>query len=438
MTPTQTPPRYASTRGTGEAVSFAEALLAGLAPDGGLFIPDRIPKMSPADWQEPDRFTTLAQRVLEPWLKAEVPRDTLAALVDDAFSFPVPLVPLQGDGWDGVFVLELFHGPTLSFKDFGARTMARLMGYFLEDRTERLTILVATSGDTGSAVADGFAGQEHIRVVLLYPKGQVSPVQERQLIAARPGVQTYAVAGTFDDCQRMVKAAFVDDDLAALTLSSANSINIGRLLPQMLYYVWAVGQGAFDEVAICVPCGNLGNLTGGVMAALGGLPVRRFLAAHNANDAFPRYLRGENVAFGASVRTLSNAMDVGAPSNFERLKTLLGDAAMRQMIIGDRVDDAATTASMRRVYETTGYVADPHTAVGLETVRRYRRTTGDEGAFVVMSTAHPSKLPETVTQALGFEPERPERLAVLWERATRATPLAATDDALKAELLAHD
>ena len=235
----------------------------------------------------------------------------------------------------------------------------------------------------------------------------------------------------------MVKAAFVDEDLAALTLSSANSINIGRLLPQMLYYVWAVGQGGFDDVTICVPCGNLGNLTGGVMAVLGGLPVRQFLAAHNANDAFPRFLRGETVTFGASVRTLSNAMDVGAPSNFERLKTLLGDARMRQMIAGDRVDDDATTASMRRIYETTGYVADPHTAVGLEAVRRYRRASGSTGPFVVLSTAHPSKFPETVTQALGFEPERPERLAVLWERATQATPLAATDDALKAELLAY-
>ena len=437
MAPTHPAPRYVSTRGTGGGVSFAEALLTGLAPDGGLFIPDRIPRLDPADWQELDGFLALAQRVLEPWLSVEVAGDALAALVADAFSFPVPLVPLQGGGWEGVFVLELFHGPTLSFKDFGARAMARLMAHFLKGHDEMLTILVATSGDTGSAAADGFAGQEQIRVVLLYPQGQVSPVQERQLIAARPGVQTYAVAGTFDDCQRMVKAAFVDDDLAALKLSSANSINIGRLLPQMLYYVWAVGQGGFDAVTICVPCGNLGNLTGGVIAALGGLPVRRFLAAHNANDAFARYLRGETVAFGASVRTLSNAMDVGAPSNFERLKTLLGDARMRQMITGDRVDDDATTASMRRIYETTGYVADPHTAVGLEAVRRYRRATGEGGPFVVLSTAHPAKFPETVRQALGFEPERPERLAVLWERETQATPLAATDDALKAELLAH-
>ncbi len=434
MASTQPAPRYVSTRGTGEAVSFQQALMTGLAPDGGLYIPDRIPALDPADWQEPERFANLARRVLARWLEGEVPREALAAILDDALSFPVPLVPLEGGGWDGVFVLELFHGPTLSFKDFGARTMARLMQHFLEDRAETLTILVATSGDTGSAVADGFAGQEQIRVVLLYPKGQVSPVQERQLIAVRPGVHTYAVAGTFDDCQRMVKAAFADEDFATLKLSSANSINVGRLLPQMLYYIWAVEQGGFDEVTICVPCGNLGNLTGGVIAALGGLPVRQFLAANNANDGFARYLRGEAVDFVDSVRTISNAMDVGVPSNFERLTALLDDETMRRMIIGDRVDDAGTLASMRRIYEATGYVADPHTAVGLEVVRRHRAATGDDGPFIVLSTAHPAKFPETVTQALGIEPVRPERLAALWHKDTHATPLAANLDALKADL----
>ncbi len=430
-------PQYISTRGQGRSVSFQQALMTGLAPDGGLFIPDDIPALNPADWKEPDRFPALALRVLSRWLKDEVPRERLRAILDEAFSFPVPLVPLQGGGWDGVFVLELFHGPTLSFKDFGARVMARLMAYFLKDRAETLTILVATSGDTGSAVADGFAGQEQIQVVLLYPKGQVSEVQERQLIAARPGVQTYAVAGTFDDCQRIVKAAFLDDDLAEVMLSSANSINIGRLLPQMIYYVWAVGQGGFEDVTICVPCGNLGNLTAGALAGLAGLPVQRFLAAHNANDFFPRYLSGETAGFGDSVRTLSNAMDVGAPSNFERLQALLGDETLRRWVQGDSVTDEETTASMRRVYEATGYVADPHTAVGLEVVRRYRTATGDPGPLVVLSTAHPAKFPETIDQALGFKPEVPERLGILWEKKTNVTPLAPHVGALKAALLSH-
>ena len=430
-------PQYISTRGQGRSVSFQQALLTGLAPDGGLFIPDDIPALDPADWKEPDRFPALALRVLSRWLKDEVPRERLRAILDEAFSFPVPLVPLQGGGWDGVFVLELFHGPTLSFKDFGARAMARWMAYFLKDRAETLTILVATSGDTGSAVADGFAGQEQIQVVLLYPKGQVSEVQERQLIAARPGVQTYAVAGTFDDCQHMVKAAFLDDDLAEVMLSSANSINIGRLLPQMIYYVWAVGQGGFEDVTICVPCGNLGNLTAGALARLAGLPVRRFLAAHNANDFFPRYLSGETAGFGDSVRTLSNAMDVGAPSNFERLQALLGDETLRRWVQGDSVTDEETTASMRRVYEATGYVADPHTAVGLEVVRRYRTATGDPGPLVVLSTAHPAKFPETIDQALGIKLEPPERLGILWEKKTNVTPLAPHVGALKAALLSH-
>ncbi len=424
-------PRYISTRGQASGVSFQQALLTGLAPDGGLFIPDSIPTLEPSDWKEPDRFSELALRVLSRWLKDEAPREALRMILDDAFSFPAPLVPLNGGGWDGVFVLELFHGPTLSFKDFGARAMARWMAYFLKDRAETLTILVATSGDTGSAVADGFAGQERIQVVLLYPKGQVSEVQERQLIAARPGVQTYAVAGTFDDCQRMVKAAFLDDDLAPLMLSSANSINIGRLLPQMMYYIWAVGQGGFEDVTICVPSGNLGNLTGGVMARLAGLPVRRFLAAHNANDFFPRYLRGETAGFGDSMRTLSNAMDVGAPSNFERLQALLGDETMRRWIQGDSVSDEATVQSMRRVYEATGYLADPHTAVGLEVVRRYRAATGDGAPIIVLATAHPAKFPETIDQALGIKPEPPERLGILWGKKTNVTPLAPHVDALR-------
>jgi len=429
-------PRYVSTRGQGGAVSFEQALLAGLAPDGGLYVPDRIPPLDAADWQATDRFSALAGRVLARWLGAEVPAGVLQDLLDDAFSFPVPLVPLNGDGWDGVYVLELFHGPTLSFKDFGARTMARLMAHFLRGRAETVTILVATSGDTGSAVADGFAGQDQIRVVLLYPRGQVSPVQERQLIMARPGVRAYGVEGTFDDCQRMVKAAFLDEALAGLRLSSANSINVGRLLPQMLYYVWAVGQGGFDQVVFCVPSGNLGNLTGGVLAARAGLPVDRFLAAHNTNDAFPRFLEGEAMAFGDSVRTLSNAMDVGAPSNFERLETLLDTGTLRRLVHGDRVSDVETVRSMRQVYEATGYLADPHTAVGLAVARRYRAKTGDRPPCIVLATAHPAKFPETVAQALGVEPERPPRLAALWEQPTEMISLAPGIDALREVLIA--
>jgi threonine synthase len=426
------PLRFRSTRGQAPVLTFDAALLQGLAPDGGLYIPEEIPKLSPAVWRQASSFPEMATGVLAQWLSGTFSEDSVAAVVGEALSFPVPLVPLG----DALYVLELFHGPTLSFKDFGARTMARFAREVLARRAEQLLVLVATSGDTGSAVADGFAGLEGVRVGLLYPYGQVSPVQERQLIVRRPGVQAFAVEGTFDDCQRLVKTAFADPDFSSVRLSSANSINVGRLLPQMLYYIWAVAVGGFDEVVFCVPSGNLGNLTGGVLAALSGLPVRRFIAAHNANDFFPRFLAGEGPAFGPSRRTLSNAMDVGRPSNFERLEALLG-SQMSQWIWGTSVSDKETLERIRRVYASTGYIADPHTAVGLEAAQRYREATGDQTPLVVLATAHPAKFPEVVRQALAFEPQVPERLARLWEAETSVVRIEATLDALKTHLLPH-
>ena len=423
-------PRYISTRNGSCAVSFQEALLSGLAPDGGLYVPDTIPRLEHTEWRQASSFSNLAYRLLRPYLADEVPDSVLKTVTREAFSFPVPLVSLGRD----LYVLELFHGPTLSFKDFGARTMARLMDYFLQAAT--YTILVATSGDTGSAVADGFAGQRRLQVALLFPEDQVSPVQERQLTLVRPGVRAYAVAGTFDDCQHMVKTVLATNYGAQLRLSAANSINVGRLLPQMLYYVWAVQQGGFDTVSFCVPCGNLGNLTGGVLAALAGLPVRHFLAAHNANDGFPRFLAGASPMFSASIRTLSNAMDVGRPSNFERLQYLVPAPTLRDLVSGISVNDEATLGAMRRVCEETGYVADPHTAVALEALCRHRASIQEGGPFVVLSTAHPAKFPEIVERALGCRPEVPERLAVLEGCDTNAHPLAATPAALQEALLA--
>jgi threonine synthase len=429
-------PAYRSTRGGG-SFTFREALLQGLAPDGGLFVPEFVPEIPNTVWRTETDFPTLAETVLLRWLAHEIPPEHLGEITRSALNFPVPLIPLSGKGWQGVSVLELFHGPTLSFKDFGARTMARMMRHFLEASEERLSILVATSGDTGSAVADGFSGMDQIRVFLLYPKGQVSPTQERQLIVERPGVRTFAVEGTFDDCQRMVKAAFLDPDLAAMNLSSANSINIGRLLPQMLYYIRAI-QERGEDLVFSVPSGNLGNLTGGLFAALGGLPVHRFLAAHNANDYFPAVLSGRDVRPGLSRRTLSNAMDVGVPSNFERITALLTPEEMRARIWGTSVGDEETVTSMQRVFEETGYVADPHTAVGLEAVRRYRTEYNDATPAVVLATAHPAKFPETVERALSFRPKAPRRLAQLFRRETRVHTIAPTLEALKGHLIAHD
>ena len=435
-------PRFVSTRGKGPPVSFEEALLNGLAPDGGLYVPEQIPPLALADPAGHDAFPPLAADVLAGWLPS-VPAPVLERMARDAFNFAVPLVPLSGELLQEVYVLELFHGPTLSFKDFGARAMARLMAHFMQQRQRHLTILVATSGDTGSAVASGFAGHENISVVLLYPEGQVSPVQERQLIARRPGVRSYAVEGTFDDCQRLVKEAFTDEALHDVLLSSANSINVGRLLPQMLYYVWAAHQQAQQpdepgEVVFCVPSGNLGNLTGGVLAALSGLPVRRFIAAHNANDFFPRHLEGRaDRPDGPSTRTLSNAMDVGAPSNFERLRWLLDEEERRRRLWGTSVSDESTLQAMRQTHAQTDYVADPHTAVGLEAVQHYRQQTGDTTPAVVLATAHPAKFPGTVEKALGTAPAAPERLARLWDEPTRVEALPATLGALREQLLEH-
>ena len=430
--------RYYSTRDPHKnLVRFEEALLKGLAPDGGLYIPERIPKIEPEAWLEARSIAEVGIVVLGTWLKDEIPARDLESILRDALNFPCPLVPLSDD----LFVLELFHGPTLSFKDFGARTMARLMQYFLRRRGERRIILVATSGDTGSAVADGFAGQDNIEVVLLYPKGKVSEVQERQLITERPGVRSFAVEGTFDDCQRMVKEAFVDLELAHLPLSSANSINIGRLLPQALYYLWAAAQlhrhTRASKVNYCVPSGNLGNLTAGILAALMGQPVHRFIAAHNDNHFFPDFLQGKAQAyqFHPTIATLSNAMDVGSPSNFERLYTLLGSEKLRAWVWGTSVSNEAILARMKAAHQTHGYVACPHSAVGLEAQARYRAQTADPTPLISLACAHPAKFPEVVFSALGQEPPPEQALQVLYNRPTRVQAIDPTLQALKAFLL---
>jgi len=419
-------------------VSFREAVLSGLAPDGGLYVPDSVPKLSP-DWQDASSLSELALQVLTLWLDGELSREQLAAVTESALNFPVPLVKLD----DQLAVLELFHGPTLSFKDAGARTMARLMNAFLAGQQKQLTILVATSGDTGSAVADGFAGQENIRVVLLYPKGMVSEVQERQLTAPRPGVRAYAVGGDFDACQRLVKAAFVDPELRELGLSSANSINLGRLLPQSSYYFWAALQAGalgYETPVFCVPSGNLGNLTAGVLAREMDLNTGRFIAAHNANDFFPGYLNAvyDHGGFRNTVPTVSNAMDVGAPSNFERLYALSGGDGLRGGDFwGTSVSDEVTKTRLRETYETYGYTACPHTAVGLEAAACYREATGDEALIIVLATAHPAKFADTVEEALGVTLPKVAALEALQGPDTTAPTLEPTLDALRGELLAE-
>jgi threonine synthase len=425
---------YYSTRDKHKTlVSFEDALLKGLASDGGLYIPDSIPTIEAKNWLRPSSLADVGVNVLGQWLNAEIPQDDLETIVRDALNFPCPIIKMSND----LFVLELFHGPTLSFKDFGARTMARMMQYFLNKRNEKRIILVATSGDTGSAVADGFAGQDNIEVILLYPKGKVSDVQERQLITKRPGVKALAVEGNFDDCQRMVKEVFVDKDLQHLPLSSANSINIGRLLPQSLYYLWSVNQSKLSNFNFCVPSANLGNLTGGLFATSVGQHVNKFIVAHNANHFFPDFLSGkvEAFEFHPTIATLSNAMDVGSPSNFERLYSLFGAEKLRSWLWSTTVSDKVTLERMKKTYDAYGYVACPHTSVGLEALERYRNATHDTRPIITLACAHPAKFPEAVSKALNITPPKEEALEQLLHGETNVKLIEPNVQALKQELL---
>lgn len=418
----------------GPLVTFREALFRGLAPDRGLYVPASIPTL-PAAWEEAEDFGTLSRLVLSNWLgDAGLGAGQFGQLVSEALDFPVVLTPLSDNRW----LLELHHGPTLAFKDFAARFMGRIMNAALEQEGRRLTIVVATSGDTGSAVAAGFSGLPSLDVVLLYPAGRVSPLQEQQLTISRPGVRALRVNGDFDDCQRMAKDVLADQDVQARGVSSANSINIARLLPQQLYYLWALLQlrrvhGVRQQPLFSVPCGNLGNLTAGVYARLSGAPIRGFIAAHNSNDWFPRWLNGASAPFGfpATVRTVSNAMDVGAPSNFERLHAL--ETYTREAVSGYGISEAATRQRLITTWQEDGLSVCPHTAVGLEALELHR--AGDSSVpAVALATAHAAKFPEVVSEALPGQWPRSERLDALSGQPTAVQDLAA-DSALLKELL---
>ena len=403
--------RLVSTAGRAPAATFREAVLRGLAPDGGLYLPDSLLPLSP-DTIDAWRGLPLAEVAVQLFthlLEDEFEPPALEALVRDAFDFPSPLVAVD----ERTSVLELFHGPTLAFKDFGARFLARVFGQLLKERGDHATILVATSGDTGSAVAQGFFGVPRVRVVVLYPAGKVSAFQEAQMATLGGNVVAVRVPGTFDDCQRLVKLAFMDARLEPLRLSSANSINIGRLLPQSVYYFTAGLDRHLDGTppTFCVPSGNLGNLTAGVLATRLGLPVRGFISATNVNDVLPEYLRTEVYRARPSTPTISNAMDVGDPSNFARLSQLYEGSApsMRAVIEGIAVSEAETRAAIREVYRRSGYLLDPHGAVGWAAAERSRLGGRAEGRTIVLATAHPAKFGRVIAEELGFEPPLPDR-----------------------------
>ena len=427
--------RFVTTRGRAPAASLKTAIVEGLAPDGGLYMPESIERWDAGELARLSSrsLVELAVLVLEPFTHDDLDARRLTAAVRGALDFPIPLVEIEPN----VHALELFHGPTLAFKDVGARVMARVMAALDVDST----VLVATSGDTGSAVAHAFHGVARTRVVILYPDRRVSPTQEAQLTMFNnePGsnVRGYAIAGSFDDCQRLVKEAFADKELRRrVPLTSANSINVGRLLPQMIYYFQAIAElkrhaGDVPRPIVCTPSGNFGNLTAGLMAKRAGAPIARFIAATNVNDVVPQYLTSGRFEPRASLHTIANAMDVGNPSNFERMLWFYGGEVdkLRRDVSGSVHEDAEVKATIKDVFDRTGYVLDPHSAIGYLGITRREGQERREGIF--LATAHPAKFSEIVEPVIGKAIDRPAALTHALDRPRQMLRLDATLAAVK-------
>ena len=433
---------YYSTNNSVEPVTLSEAVIKGLADDNGLFMPSYIPVIPSMFYQniEKQAFRDMAYTAAYMLFGEDVHANMLKMMVNDTLSFDVPLVNVS----DRIYSLELFHGPTLAFKDVGARFMSRMLSYFIQRQDDRrkVNVLVATSGDTGSAVANGFLNAEGIHVFVLYPKGQVSPVQESQFTTLGSNITAIEVAGTFDDCQDLVKKAFLDDELnAAMKLTSANSINVARFLPQAFYYFYAyaqlkmVSQEAADNMVIAVPSGNFGNLTAGIIAKRMGLPVKRFIAANNRNDIFLNYLETGEYNPRPSVPTIANAMDVGNPSNFARMLNLYGDSheAMCADISGFRYTDEQIADTLRTCRDETGYLLDPHGACGYQALKDGLQE-GEYGVF--LETAHPAKFVETVERIVEEKIELPEKLVEFMKGEKQTVQLNADFKAFKEFLIA--
>lgn len=406
--------KYYSTARSSQPVSLAQAVVMGLAPDKGLYMPERIERLPEDFFREIGSmdFHEISCRVARSFFGEDIPGADLDSIVRDTLSFDTPVAPVH----DNIYSLELFHGPTLAFKDVGGRFMARMLSYFIarDGVGGKVTVLVATSGDTGSAVANGFLGVEGIDVVVLYPKGKVSEIQEKQFTTLGRNITALEVDGDFDDCQRLVKSAFLDADLAAnMKLTSANSINVARFLPQSFYYFHAYAQllreDKAGELVVCVPSGNLGNLTAGLFAHRMGLPIKRFIAANNRNDVFLRYLKTGKYDPQGTIATIANAMDVGDPSNFARILDLYGGShpKISALICGCSYDDHRIREAVKTVFDKYGYLLDPHGACGYMALRD-GLLPGETGLF--LETAHPAKFLDTVQPIIGRPVEIPERL----------------------------
>ena len=428
--------RYYSTGGKAPLTGLREAVVRGLAEDRGLYMPERIPRLPDGFFETIGTlsFPDIACRVADAFFAEDIPAGDLHGIVRETLSFDCPLREVE----PGIFALELFHGPTLAFKDVGARFMARMLRHFTRG-TGDIRVLVATSGDTGSAVANGFLGVEGIRVFVLYPKGKVSPIQESQFTTLGQNITALEIDGCFDDCQALVKAAFADAELrAAQRLTSANSINVARFLPQAFYYFHAYAQlqrkGLADKVVCCVPSGNFGNLCAALFGKRMGLPVHRFIAANNANRVFYDFLQDGDYRPRASVQTLANAMDVGDPSNFARIWDLYGHdlRALRAEVSGATYTDGQIAETIRDCYARTGYVLDPHGACGYRALKEGLRP-GETGFFC--ETAHPAKFKDSVERILGAPVAVPERLAAFMQGTRRAVPLGKDYESFRQYLL---
>lgn len=416
--------KYYSTRSKSSTATLKEAVIQGLAPGGGLFMPEYIPVLTRMELEKIRKAdlagigVILAQKLFG----EDVPADELEKIVRDALNFDTPLVEVA----ENIYALELFHGPTLAFKDVGARFMARLLQYFTRGESETVHVLVATSGDTGSAVANGFLGMDGIRVHVLYPSGQVSPLQEKQFSTLGENITALEVAGSFDDCQALVKTAFSDETLKGkIYLTSANSINLARFLPQSFYYFRGWAQANSNQLVMAVPSGNYGNLTAGLIGREMGLPVHTFLAASNANDVVPEYLATGEYKPRASVSTIANAMDVGTPSNFERILDLYNNdhGRLSTHLKGYSYTDEQIRKVIKEVDKEYNYILDPHGAIGYEASREYLKEHPDHTA-IFFETAHPAKFGEVVNEEIGREVEIPERLAAFASREKVSLPIS--------------
>ena len=429
--------RFTSTRNRDTTAGFAEALLKGLSPDGGLYVPQTWPRVEPQAFAGETQLPSVAARMLAPFVADDDFAALLPAATAEAFNFPAPLVPLASQSRLGV--LELFHGPTAAFKDFGARFLAACMARLREPAGRPLTILVATSGDTGGAVAAAYHNRPGIRVAVLFPKGFVSPTQEQQLTCWGGNVTALSVRGTFDDCQRMVKQAFLDPQLKETTeLSSANSINLGRLLPQAVYYAassLAVWRATGEPASFVVPTGNVGNSVACLWARKLGLPIAEVVLAHNVNRAVPDYLDSGEWRPRPSIPTLASAMDVGDPSNMERLRSLFPEVAdLRKVVSASVVSDSDIRKSIRRGFDTHGQVWCPHTATAAEAYERLPAERKQNGRWVIVSTAHAAKFREIVEPLIGREVPVPDSLAKLFARPAERTEIDANLAALRSAL----